>query len=82
MLDDYETQAEGPKRQCKPDYENMIKRAKEKLIKTDNFLTAIFDYHGNVHVRNKIAELVGELYSQKIEIESSIERMIKEQEAS
>lgn len=70
--------AENP---CRPDYETMIKRAQERLAKNQALNKAIFDYIGNTVVRGKMAELVGELYSEKIQIVNSIESMIAKQEA-
>lgn len=82
MLYDHGSQSESLARNCRPDYESMIKRSKEQLVKTNNFLAAIFDYVGNTMVRDKMAELVGELYSTKVSLEASIDAMIKEQETA
>jgi len=68
------------KEQCKPDYEHMIKTANAKLTKNVGLREAVFVYAGNVRLRNKMAELVGELYSEQRQLESKISSLIKEQE--
>ena len=67
---------------CKTDYEAMIKRVTEKLEKTLNFQNALFDYvgFGSSRVRNKLAELLGELVSEARILQGSIDELIKQQE--
>ena len=65
---------------CKTDYEAMIKRVTEKLEKTLNFQNALFDYVGSSRVRNKLAELLGELVSEARILQGSIDELIKQQE--
>jgi hypothetical protein len=65
---------------CKPDYEKQILNAKERLNKNQNFQDAIFNYMGDIRLRDKMAELVGELVSESRQLKISIEQMIKAQE--
>lgn len=65
---------------CKPDYERQILLAKERHNKNKDFQDAIFNYMGNVRLRDKMAELMGELVSESRQLETSIGQMIKEQE--
>ena len=67
-------------KECKPDYEQMISNDKEKLVLNSNLQNAIFEYMGYTRLRNKIAEMVGELVSEERNIKKNIERMISEQE--
>lgn len=64
---------------CKPDYEEMIRQANEKLAKNQNFQGAIFNYMGMRRLRNKMAELVGELVSEERSLRATIEDLIKKQ---
>lgn len=66
---------------CKPDYELMIKNTRAKKEKAINFIEAIFSHTGGRRLRNKMAELLGELYSEVRELEFETERLIKQQEA-
>ena len=70
----------GANQKCKPNYEHMIKVANAKLTKNVGLREAIFAYAGNVRLRKKMAELVGELYSEQRQLEVKISDLIKEQE--
>jgi len=65
---------------CKPDYEKQILNLRIRLTKNHNFQEAIFNYVGNIRLRDKMAELVGELVSESRQIESNIEQIMKAQE--
>ena len=67
--------------QCKPDYESQIKSANAQLEKHEEFLNSIFKLSDNSMVQNKMAELVGELYSATISIQGRIDNLIAQQEA-
>ena len=66
--------------ECKPDYEVQIKACNNELTKNQNFQTAIFDYVGNVRLRDKMAELVGELVSEERLIRVRKGELISQQE--
>ena len=83
MLDDMEAAGEiraAKKERCKPDFEAMIKSAKESLSKNEHLYEAIFNYVGNSRVRGKLAELVGELASGARQLKARIEQLMKEEE--
>lgn len=65
---------------CKPDYESLIKSAQHHLAKHKELLDAIFDFNDYNTVQGKMAELVGEIYSNAVSIEARISRLIAEQE--
>jgi hypothetical protein len=77
----YPAEAKMQAERCKPDYESMIKAARAELLKATAFLDAIFEFTGNREHDGKLAELIGEVYSITRMYESSIERLIKEQES-
>jgi len=84
MLEDHEGSTElsmgKAAEKCKPDYEGMIKRAKEKLHRTANFRDAAMVYLDGRRARNKMAELIGELVSQSFGLERELEKLIEAQE--
>lgn len=66
---------------CKPDYEKQINQAKEKLSKAVNLKVALFDYIGNSHqVRDKLAEMIGELVWEERTLINRIDGLIEDQE--
>jgi len=65
---------------CKPDYEAIIKKAKDKIEKTSNLKEALFAYLGTRHVKSQLAEMIGELVMEEREFRSIIEENIKRQE--
>ncbi len=66
--------------ECKPDYEKMITGAKDKLEKNQKLQEAIFNYFGNLRLRNQMAELVGELVSEERQYRHEVARLIQQQE--
>ena len=68
------------KSECKPDYEQMIKHELNRLNLNVQFQDIIFEYMGNVILRDKLAELVGELASEERQINASVKRLISQQE--
>lgn len=72
----------GYSKPCRPDYESMIQAQKTALEKHETLLKAIFAFNDHSTVYDKMAELVGELYSATISIKQNIERLIAEQEAN
>ena len=71
--------AKKPQR-CKPDFEGMIASARKRLLKTVSLKDALFDYIGSSRVRDKLAEMVGELVWEERQINARIEELINEQE--
>ena len=83
MLHEYagaESQGKLGGERCKPDYESMIDSARKRLKKTTDFLEAVFSYTGRNLVRGTLAELIGELESERRSHEYNIENLIKRQE--
>lgn len=80
MLEDNYPQTGASIEKCKPDYEKQILNAKKRLSQNQNFQNAIFDYTANVKLRDKMAELIGELVSESRQLKINIEHMIKAQE--
>ena len=68
--------------QCRPNYEEMIKSSRKAHEKAAKFLSAIFEYKGETGLSGKMAELVGELYSEMRMYEYQTQRLIAEQEES
>jgi len=64
--------------ECKPDYEAMIKRVNEKIVKAAAFKRAIFDFLEDRRIPDALVVVVGELdfeiYGQGKTIEHLIER--------
>ena len=82
MLEDTEPRGyaiEKTAERCKPDYEKMITTNKEKLRLNTNFQVAIFEYVGDKKLRNKMAELLGELVSEARVLKNSTDRLIEQQ---
>ena len=69
-------------KECKPDYEQMIIAAKKAREKTAAFIEAIFAYTGERSLRDKMAELVGELVSEERQMAERIEKLIRQHEAN
>ena len=67
-------------RECKPDYESMIKRAQVKAGKARAFRQAIFDFLDGRRVPDALVVIVGELDFEIISIDKSIDEMIQRQE--
>ena len=67
-------------RECKPDYEAMIKRAKEKASKSRVFRQAIFDFLEGRRVPDALVTIVGELDFEIISVDRSVDEMIQRQE--
>ncbi len=65
---------------CKPDYDGMIKRAKERLDKTTAFRAAALSYFEGKRARDKMAELIGELVTECNMIARERDNLIREQE--
>ena len=81
MLEDsYAPVGEKRAERCKPDYEKMITKNKEKLRLNTDFQEAIFAYTGNTRLRNKMAELIGELVTEERMLQKNIQQLIKNQE--
>lgn len=83
MLNDslgYPVEVGATNRECKPDYEQLIERAKSRLDKAQNLENAIWDYLGDRSCRDKLAEMVGELVSEKRLLNMEIDRLITAQE--
>ena len=57
---DYDKTAKSVER-CKPNYEEMIKRARVGLARATDFRDAALSYFDGVTVRGPMAELIGEL---------------------
>ena len=68
------------KEPCRHDYESMIKVSRKAHEKAAAFLSAVFEYNGETGLSGKMAELVGELYSEMRMYEAQTERLIAEQE--
>ena len=86
MLHESTGYADGQKElraeRCRPDYEAIIKRAKDKLHKVVGLKSALFDYLGNQRVKKELAEMIGELVMEERELAAAIDSAIKEQEAA
>jgi geranylgeranyl pyrophosphate synthase len=66
---------------CRPDYEAQIKNLNDKLLKNQALFSALMDYIGGKRVRDKLAEMIGELVSEEHQLMKSIEQTIVAQEA-
>lgn len=80
MLENYQSGDAKTVEQCKPDYEKMINQATEKLDKNRALQAAIFNYVGYVSLRDKMAELLGELVSRERLLQRTIDNLIKDQQ--
>ena len=65
---------------CKPDYEGAIARERERLIKLTNLIEAIWAFIGPNSLRDKMAELMGELVSMQRATNHKIDLLIQTQE--
>jgi len=70
----------GSIKDCKPNYERMIEDTKDKLAKNLAFQDAIFNYIGKIILRDKLAELVGELVSEERFLRTKINDLFEQQE--
>ena len=70
----------GKAEKCKPDYEGMIKRIKEKLERSVDFRDAAFAYFAGSTARNKMAELIGELVTECNSLQRECDALIEAQE--
>lgn len=77
---DEQVASEDYSRKCKPDYESMIKKCTEKRDRYKKFKEAMFEFIGRDYVREKMAELLGELVSHERRYNAEIEELIKRQE--
>jgi len=84
MLEDqgYENVAIGKKsaERCKPDYETMIRRIKERLDRSINFRDAALLYFEGRKARDKMAELIGELVTDCNQLQREHDNLIQAQE--
>ena len=67
-------------RECKPDYEAMIKRANEKMAKAAAFRGAVFDFLEDRRIPDALVMIVGELDFEIFRQQKTIERLIEQQE--
>lgn len=65
---------------CKPDYEEMILRLRERTIATGDFRNAALAYHKGKTARDKMAELIGELVTKHAQLALELESLINQQE--
>lgn len=66
---------------CKPDFERLIREAKDRIDKTRNLSDAIFDYIGTPEkLPSPLAEMIGELIIKERYLNSRIASLIAEQE--
>ena len=79
---DYGGDSSKTMERCRPDYEAIIKRAKEKLHQVVALKSALFDYLGNRRVKKELAEMIGELVMEERELTVAIDNAIREQEAA
>ena len=70
----------GSLKECKPDYEAMIKGSNEKIVKAAAFKKAIFDFLENRRIPDALVVIVGELDFEIYGQQKTIERLIKHQE--
>lgn len=82
---DYQYQGEtnvktGSLSECKPDYEGMVKRSNERIIKAAAFKRAIFDFLEDRRIPDALVVIVGELDFEIYGQQKTIERLIKHQE--
>lgn len=70
----------GGAQKCKPDYEGMIKRIKERLGRAVNFRDAALLYFEGRTATNKMAELIGELVTECNSLQREHDDLIESQE--
>jgi len=85
MLNERDYGGDSPKQsarveKCKPDYEGMIKRIKERLGRAVNFRDAALTYFEGSTARNKMAELIGELVTECNSLERELDSLVEAQE--
>ena len=61
---------------CRPDYEAQIKSLTEKHTKNQRLLEALLDYVGGKRVRDKLAEMIGELVCEGRNLSKAIEQTL------
>jgi len=71
----------GSLSECKPDYEGMIKRSNEKIVKAAAFKRAIFDFLEDRRIPDALVVIVGELDFEIYGQQKTIERLIEQQES-
>lgn len=67
-------------KECKPDYEGIIKSKKKELSKTTTLLGAIWDYVEDMPLSDSLAMMVGELEWRSRNLTRQIDHFIKRQE--
>jgi len=72
----------GAVERCKPDYEGMILRLREKVVAAINFRDAALEYFKGKQARGSMAELIGELVTQCAQLELEVVNLVKRQEES
>ncbi|MBU0977285.1 MAG: hypothetical protein KKD18_02620 [Nanoarchaeota archaeon] len=85
MLNERDYGGDSPKsavkaEKCKPDYEGMIKRIKERLGRAVNFRDAALTYFEGSTAKNKMAELIGELVTECNSLQRDLDILIQAQE--
>ena len=65
---------------CRPDYEAMITKLKERYDRTFKFQQAALAYFEGRTARNKMAELIGELVTKSNMLRCELDSLIKQQE--
>ncbi len=83
----YESQSyplESSSKPCRPDYETLIKRAKEELTTTKEIITALLKIDSiglHVPVEQSIMTVIGRLHLHEAQLSLNIERAIQEYES-
>lgn len=65
---------------CRPDYESMILKLKERLLKTATFRDAALAYFKGRTAREKMAQLIGELVTEANSLDYELGLLIERQE--
>jgi hypothetical protein len=65
---------------CVPDYEEMIKRIKEKINVSSAFRDAAIAYFDGCRAHDKWAELIGELVTECYCLQKELDSLIQSQE--
>ena len=71
------------KEPCKPDYEQMVKRARIELQKHEKALALLKELHTldiPLPGKSNVFELIGHVVTNKFRVENTIDRLIVEQE--
>ncbi len=71
--------SEAPQK-CKPDYEQLIAQASDRLAVNKALQHVIYEYTNFQRLRGKMAELMGELASEETWLNRRIDSLIAEQE--